>query len=154
MTTDLRHLDSAGAFRPRRLLAPALAVLLAACAGTGGSRGDLAGNDPSAPLEQRALERWRLLIDRKPELAYAYLTPGYRATRPLAEYRGAPSNPTLQWTGISWHKAECEQPDSCQAKLLLDYEMTVQGAGKIPGIQELTERWLRIDGTWFHLPES
>lgn len=135
-----------------RWAAPALALLLAACA-TGGGRIDAGTDaDPMAALQQRATERWQLLIDRKPEQAYGYLTPGYRSTRPLADYRGAPRNPAVQWTGISWHQAECEQPDSCQVRLLLDYEMAAPSAGNIPGIQELTERWLRLDGTWYHLP--
>lgn len=133
-----------------RWAVPALALLLAACA-AGGGRKD-ADADPMATLQERATARWQLLIDRKPEQAYAYLTPGYRSTRPLADYRGAPRNPAVQWTGISWHQAECEQPDSCQVRLLLDYQMAAPSAGNIPGIQELTERWLRLDGTWYHLP--
>jgi hypothetical protein len=157
MTTELHHRPRrsppAAAARGLRWLLPALAaLLLSACAGTGGSRDAAGGAGTMADLEQRALQRWQWLIERKPEQAYAYLTPGYRSTRTLAEYQGAPQNPAVRWTGISWHQAECEQPDSCQVALMLDYQMAAPGAGNIPGIQQLTERWLRIDGTWFHLP--
>lgn len=155
MTTDLRPapLRQPGpeSAHGSRWLLPALAVLLtAACAGTGGSRSDDA--DPMAALERRALERWQLMIERKPELAYDYLTPGYRATRTREVYAATPRNPALTINSASWSGADCPQPDSCEARLLLDYSFVAPQAGKIPGIQEVTERWLRLDGTWYHLP--
>lgn len=151
MTTELDRRLPAVRLAAAHWLVPAMSLALAACAAGGGQT---SARDPMAALEERAVARWQLLIDRKPEQAYEYLTPGYRSTRPLADYRGAPRSPTVEWTGIRWHQAECEQPDSCQVKLLLDYQMSAPSAGNIPGIQELSERWLRLDGTWYHLPED
>lgn len=132
-----------------RLTVIVLAVLLAGCGAMAKKE-----TDPAVTLENRAVERWQLLIDGKPDQAYDYLTPGYRATRSRESYAQAFRPATLRWRSIEWRRAECTEPDSCQARLLLTYTVTMQGAGEAFSVREVMENWLRVDGQWYYLPES
>lgn len=128
-----------------------LILALAACAG-GPGRGK-ADASPEAAIERRAIERWNLLIENNFYAAYEYLTPGYRATRAVSAYAAGTKPAIMNWTAIEWRGVDCEVPDSCLARLLLQYTVQMQGAGAVPGLTEIKERWVRLDGNWYHLPE-
>lgn len=132
-----------------RLTALALAVLLAGCGAM-----TTKGVDPAVALEKRAVERWQLLIEGKPEQAYDYLTPGYRATRSREAYAQAFKPGVLRWQSVEWRRAECPEPDSCEARLIVTYTVTMPRAGDGFSLREIKERWLNVDGEWYHLPEG
>ncbi len=63
--------------RPRLATLVALAVLLGGCG---------LGNNDSAVVDKRALERWNYLIAHQAEKAYDYLSPGTRETQTRESY--------------------------------------------------------------------
>ena len=128
-----------------------LTLILAACAsGPGAGKADAS---PEAAIERRAVERWNLLIANDFNAAYEYLTPGFRSSRTVGAYSSGLKPAILTWKGIEWRSVHCETPDSCLAKLLLVYEVKMPGAGPAPGMTEIEERWVRLRGNWYHLPD-
>lgn len=125
-------------------------ALLAGCAGGPSSR---TAADPLADLEQRATARWQHLIADRFAEAYAFFSPGYRSTRSLEGYSAGVRSAALRWESIEWQEARCASEDSCTAILLLTYAVRMPGAGDVPGVRQLEEQWVRLDGTWYHVPE-
>jgi hypothetical protein len=134
----------------------ALAVL-AACATPGQRPGgaSAAGMTPAEAVEQRALKRWELLIDKQFEQAYELLSPGYREVRSKEDYvkimRGRP----LQWTRVHFRKADCEA-DTCRVDLEVhaEFEMPVLRVGTVETLTVLTENWILDGGTWYLVPAA
>ncbi|TCT00379.1 hypothetical protein [Pseudofulvimonas gallinarii] len=128
-----------------------LTLILAACAsGPGAGKVDAS---PEATIERRAVERWNLLIDNNFHAAYDYLSPGYRSTRTVAAYAAGAKPPIMTYTSAQWLGVTCDTEDSCLARLLLQYTIQMPGAGEAPAITEMKERWLRLGGQWYYLPE-
>lgn len=129
-------------------------LMLTACAGASKTTRPEAGPAGSlAALQERAEARWQLLIEGKMVEAYAYLTPGYRATRSVDDYVVGARAGALNWESVEWREADCQSEDSCLAQMLLNYSVRMPGAGRAPGFRVLAERWLHLDGEWYHLPE-
>ncbi len=138
----------------RLFLAAIVATLVCACA-TQPRESAL----PAAeiPLAERAVQRWQYLIDGKPELAWEMLTPGVRSAKPREKYAEEMANRAVRWTKVSFRDQECEQPDSCLVRVDVEYRVVLPvnrvGEMTVPG-SALVERWLRLDGQWYHLPDE
>lgn len=127
-----------------------MSALLAACAagpGTGKS------SSQAGVLRERVLERWNYLIENNFHAAYEYLTPGYRATRTAQAYAATAKAAVLDWTGVEWLRQECDTEDSCKVELVLNYQVRMPSVGKVPAVTSVEERWIRVDGQWYFLPE-
>ncbi len=129
-----------------------LTLILAACAGGPGTGKSQAGAEDA--LERRVVERWNLLIAGDYTGAYDYFTPGYRSTRTAEAFAASAKPAIMTWRSIEWRGANCETPDSCLVSLLLSYSVQIAGAGTVPAITEVKERWMRIGGDWHHLPQQ
>jgi hypothetical protein len=106
-------------------------------------------------LSARATARWRHLIERKAELAYDFLTPGYRETRTREDYAQAMNNRPVKWQDVAFIDASCDEPEVCVVRLNITYEleMPVRMTGKVSSIDVLDEKWIFADGEWFMLPD-
>lgn len=139
-----------------RVIYPVVAVfLLSACAATQTATKRASADTDSTSLtslEQRALQRWQHLIDGQDLAAYEFLTPGYRATRSPESYIRGLRSPVITWESITWNGSDCDDENSCEVKLVLGYEARMPQAGNVFAVSPLTERWLRLDGVWYHLP--
>jgi len=131
----------------RRLAGLALAsiaLLMAGCAGMA------PGIDKDTPPEQkqkivaeRAEARWQALIKGDLDTAYTYLSPGSRATTPLAVYKSK-TKPGL-WRQAKVQEVSCDG-DVCKVMMQIAYDYK-----KIKGIETpLTENWIIENGTaWY-----
>lgn len=129
---------------------------LAACASTPSTREAAPSEQSSehlAGLERRAVERWQLLIDGKPDQAYDYLTPGYRTTVSRQEYARNALLGTLKWQSAAWRSADCRTDDACEAQVLIGYSVRMSGAGDVASVNLQKEDWLRVEGEWYFLPK-
>ncbi|HET6604083.1 MAG TPA: hypothetical protein VFG21_07695 [Xanthomonadaceae bacterium] len=124
----------------------ALPVLLLATLAAGCSR--------QAPPEERAAERWDLLVAGKADQAWDYLTPGYRQTRPRELYAAEIAVRPVRWTSAEVMGVECPEQDRCMVKVKIDYSLRSQarGVGMIESYVVSDETWIRSDRGWFHLP--
>jgi hypothetical protein len=132
-----------------------LLPLLASCSAGGGSR--------SAPLSDeeqlttRPTERWQHLIARRGEQAWEYLSPGYRSTRDKADYIKRMTATPVTWLNAEHHSLECDDSGVfCAVNLKVSFRVASRqlGVGEIESFNFLTERWIRVDGIWYHVPED
>ncbi len=133
-----------------------LAFALAASAMVAGCQpGSNAGDDSVESLKARADQRWAYLIEKKAEKAYEYLTPGYRKTKSLEQYVAENSNVGLNWKHASAGKTECEE-DVCTVFVSLDYEVRLPNTGGKPieTFAPLREKWVKLSGKWYFLPDK
>lgn len=131
----------------------ALSALLGGCA-TGGS----VKGDPAKIVEQRALQRWSLLIEHKAEQAYDLLSPGYRTTKSRDDYAREMDNRPVKWTKVSRYEdrpVDCSKPEVCTISLQLDYSIKIPGTSKSATAPSfLTETWIHDKGQWWYLPSG
>lgn len=149
----------------QRLAASILALsLLAGCAtqsgpgpGPASTTGAVAApaGDPVEAVKSRAADRWQALIERRFSDAYAYLSPGYRELTSNDQYIGAMSTRPVKWERADISEASCES-EVCEVKILMTYSLTLPqpGVGRVSSISMIDERWLNIDGQWYHLPDE
>jgi hypothetical protein len=137
----------------RLTLAALVAVLVSACATQ--PRGPAA---PAAeiPVEERAVQRWQHLIDGNPDLAWNMLTPGARSAKPREKYAEEMRDRPVRWTKVTFRDKECDQPDACNVRVNVEYRVMVPvvRVGEMTVPSTLVERWLRLDGQWYHLPDE
>jgi len=117
-----------------------------------------ADRNPNADLEHRVIERWALLIAKQGDLAFDYLTPGYQKSHDRMRYQRDMASRPVHWIRAVYVKAECPSETSCGVQTRMDYK--IQTAGFATGVSEMaafafvSERWLQVDGIWYHLPRE
>ena len=139
------------------LLLGASTLLLSACASPGGGKSprDEPAASSTATLEQRALQRWKLLIAKQADKAWEFLSPGVRSTWPREKYAAEMTQRPVQWERVDPHgEAECEADDACSVKLLVTYSLDVPlpNVGRVTSPAVIEEKWIALDGVWYHVP--
>ncbi len=136
-----------------RLCALLLPLALAACGG--GASVKTAPADDSAALEKRSVERWNLLIAHKAEKAYEYLTPGTRATETREKYAADMNNRPVHWQSVAYIDRKCDDPDACTLQMQASFSvnMSARIGQDVQSVTLLWERWIRVKGQWYFLPE-
>ena len=139
------------ASRALPLVAALTAMLLGACASTGGGKSTASTARP----EVRAVERWNLLIAGKAAEAWEYLSPGARSTKSRDAYEAEMTQRPVRWEKVeSFETPVCASPDACTVKILVTYSMDVPlpTVGRISSPAVLEEKWIALDGVWYHVP--
>jgi hypothetical protein len=129
------------------LLAP---LALAACGGVSAVK----PQDDSV-LEKRAIERWNLLIAHKAEKAYDFLTPGSRTTETREKYASDMNNRPVHWQSVTYVDRKCDDADACTLQLQASFSvnMSARMGHDVQSVTLLWERWIRVNGQWYYLPE-
>ena len=133
-------------FRIAALLLAAV-TLLSGCMGM---------QQQSETAGERAQKRWDALVSGEYEVAYAYLSPGFRSTLSPEEYRASMRARTVRWVKGTVFKAhECE-PLRCQVTVKVDYKVAsrMPGVGTYAMAQGLKENWINVDGVWYFVPNA
>jgi uncharacterized protein YchJ len=130
-----------------------LALLALAACGAGGVKPPAAAQDDSV-LKQLSTERWNLLIAHQAGKAYDYLTPGTRATQTRDKYAAEMSNRPVHWKSVEYVDHKCDDPDACTVQLRAAYSVNMNARmGPVDSVTLVWERWIRVDGRWYYLPE-
>jgi len=110
--------------------------------------------DPASP-EARAVRRWQLIIGGKLDEAYVLLSPGARSTRPKDQWVKETSQRPVSWSAVRYFDKVCESDDRCMVRLEVDYTAPLAHArsGMMANSTSVTERWLKLDGSWYFVPE-
>jgi len=134
-----------------RLCTLLLPLALAACGG--GASVKAPAND--SVLEKRSLERWNLLIAHKAEKAYDYLSPGTRITETREKYASDMNNRPVHWQSVTYVDRKCDDPDACTLQLQAFYSvnMSARIGQDVQAATVVWERWIRVCGQWYYLPE-
>jgi hypothetical protein len=142
----------------RRVVIALALAMLAACATPGQRPAGVAGAPgmtPEETVEQRAVKRWELLIDKQYDQAYDLLSPGYREVRSKEDYVNIMRGRPLQWTRVHFRKADCEA-EACSVDLEVhaEFEMPVLRVGTVETLTVVTENWILDSGTWYLVPAA
>ena len=146
-----------GSFRSLAITALCFAAVLSGCASSGPRQtADGAATEGGVPesLQQRAQERWQLLVAGEPDKAYEFLSPGYRSTVTKQDYGRKAHQSRIKWTAARWRDGHCAQDDACSVRMEVQYAVSMPSAGDVPSQTLLTESWLKVDGQWYFLPEG
>lgn len=130
-------------------------LLLAGCASQATkTEGAISGKENKV-VERRALERWDLLIQKKAEKAYDYLSPGFRATKQRDDYAQEMNNRPVRWSKVLPYRQNCEKPDICVVDLQIDFHTKMPGVGtEASSTGFVRETWIRTKGQWYLLPDA
>lgn len=126
------------------LAALCAAMVLSACAATG---------KKTESIEDRVNGRWAALLGNDLEGAYKYLTPGYRTSVSMQQYRRAIENRKVRWTSAKYVKSECDE-STCEVQVKVGF--TIYGA--LPGVKSMSssqntnETWILVEGKWYMVP--
>jgi len=154
------------AYIRRAPLILAIVLLLAGCASEStrpssveGEKGTTASSPAnSGPVnkvvEQRALQRWDLLINHQAEKAYDYLSPGFRATKKREDYATEMNNRPVKWSKVLPYRQNCAKPDVCILDLQIDANIKMPGVGEVSSLGFVKETWIKSQGKWFFVPEG
>lgn len=138
------------------------ALALSACGGSGPSatvRPDVAPAQTKAQAEaivtERAGQRWQHLVERDPDGAYAYLSPGYRDLVAQEEYARTIMVRPVKWNKVRVSGVTCEDI-VCEVHLEIDYtlRMPVQGVGAVSSRSVQKEKWVSSGGQWYLVPSE
>jgi len=112
-----------------------------------------APRDPKAELKHRAIERWALLIAQHGTDAYSYLSPGYQQAHDRVKYGTEMASRPVRWYRATFDHADCSSEDACEVTMLVDFKVKMSaGMGITESFSYIRERWISVDGVWYHLP--
>jgi len=123
-----------------------VAALLGGCAGgagLGGLTADAPADVKREAVAARAKARWEALINKDLDGAYAFLSPGSKATMPLDLYKA--KHKVGMYRAVKVDAVECDG-DACKVNLSLTYDYR-----RFKGITTpLVENWIISQGqAWF-----
>ncbi|WP_395374391.1 hypothetical protein [Marinicella sp. W31] len=107
-------------------------------------------------LEEKAVARWEHLIKGEFNLAYEYLTPGYRQTENVESYGLRMGASQVEWQEVTYEKKECEDENLCVVHVNIQYLYVMPVAGGKEMVQTTTirENWIKKDDGWYYLPKK
>jgi len=122
-------------------LALCIAMLLAACASTG-------GGNPQEQVRQRASERWQALVAGEFSRAYTYLSPSFRAVVSPDGYRMRFGN-AVNWLGSEVVEVNCPETTRCLARVRIDFKPLLSRKIDDKMSTHVDETWLFQEGQWW-----
>jgi hypothetical protein len=128
----------------------AISLLLGACSQQATRP---AADSAEAIVEQRAKERWNLILQKQYMDAYEYLTPGYRATTPIDIYSVSMRRSAVRWQTVEFKTVECQSESVCRATFDVDAKVVGQlrGVDSVPVSKDVQDEWLLVDGQWYYV---
>lgn len=122
-------------------------TLITGCAGMGGSLAS-----PETAVNARANQRWQFLIAGKFDDAYQMLAPGYRAVKSVDAYKNDLST-AVRWLSAEAVSVTCQSADACDAKIKLEAKpVLLRGSSRANIVTHFDEKWILVDGQWWHFP--
>jgi hypothetical protein len=125
---------------------------------------DVAPSSAPTQIPPRAVERWEHLIARRADLAWEFLSPGYRETHPRDEYAKSMNERPVQWYRVSIYEPgegeppalECAQPRSCTVMLKVEFKVRspLIGVGTLDSWNVVKEHWVNVRDQWYVVPED
>lgn len=111
---------------------------------------------PPEPPEVRSQKRWDALLVDDHAAAYSYLSPGYRSTVSIDDFRLAMMARTIRWAGATVVRTrDCEEL-RCVVIVKVDYiaRTRLPGVGSYAMSQGAEENWINMDGVWYFVPNA
>jgi hypothetical protein len=102
-----------------------------------------------ATVRGRAQTRWDLLIAKKLQDAYGYISPSYTKLIPYSIYAAGINSD-------AWRKANVAQalctPEVCEVFVNVGVKISVGRLGLVDHESLVREKWIRTNGQWWFVP--
>ncbi len=105
---------------------------------------------PEQTVEERAQERWDLLIANDQIAAWEYHSPGYREMTSAQDFAQEVRRRPVRYTDARVKSADCEE-DRCTVTTAITYRVPggPTGINQMRMTRDIDEQWLRLDGQWW-----
>ena len=124
-----------------RWSAGCVALALAACA-------SVAPSTPQEQVTQRANARWKIMVAKEIDKAYAYTTPGFRGLVSAESYRGR-FGAAVVWLDAEVARVNCPEATKCDVVIRLEFKPTLGGRKDDRLSTHLDETWILEDRQWW-----
>lgn len=124
-----------------RLSVGCVALALAACA-------SVAPSTPQEQVTQRANARWKHMVAKDFDKAYAYTTPGFRGLVSAESYRGR-FGAAVTWLDAEVARVNCPEAAKCDVVVRLEFKPVLGGRSGDTISTHLDEAWILEDGKWW-----
>lgn len=106
-------------------------------------------------LEERVQLRWDALLAGDIDTAYRLLSPGFREAVSQDLYSSRLSARTVRWTGTKFVEVASCEGEVCTVKVDVGYAVraAVPGVSTYEGSRRGEERWIRVGGAWYFVPD-
>jgi len=106
-------------------------------------------------IEERVQARWDALFSDDITEAYSYISPGYRSSVSEQHYRNKLARQAVVWVTANYDSHQCEA-DVCNVNVNLTYRVTnpLPGVKNWESTQQVDEKWIKVKGKWYFLPEK
>ena len=111
-------------------------------------------SDPKVLLPLRSAQRWSHLIHGKPELAYEYLSPEYRAAQNSIEYATQINGQQVTSTRVNYVGPHCDSSEACNVSLKIEAKLNAPKTDGLETIVEVDENWVKSEGHWYFVPRA
>jgi negative regulator of sigma E activity len=130
------------------LLAVVAMFLLGGCAA-------MPQKTPEDAVRARVEAHQKARLENNFELAYTFTSPGYRETHAYKFYLGK-MGAAVKRHGYEIKEVSCEA-DACNVNIELSYSYLGKAGAKMGKDtvmqRQMTEKWIRVDGEWWLMPE-
>ena len=106
-------------------------------------------------VPSRAQARWDALLKGDYEVAYEYLSPGYRSSVSRVDYEVDWRSRRVNYESAQYKSHECDE-DACTVKIFIGFNVPqpVAGVPEFRSTRMLEETWIQSDGEWWYLPKK
>jgi hypothetical protein len=137
LSSNIARTVRAIVFKNSALAVVVASLALSGCAG-------FAQRPDAEVVKERAQARWDALVKGDVDKAYAYLSPGSRATMTAAQYAGSLN--VGFWKKVTVDEVRCSSAQQCDAILTVEYEFRGSRT-KTP----MKESWIKEGSTWWYV---
>ena len=103
-------------------------------------------------VEQRALDRWKLLLDGDYLSAYKYMSPGFKSITPADVYSADLRRSAVKWQDAELLNVDCPDSERCVVEMLVRSTVRnmLKGVDEADFESAITETWIRLDDSWYY----
>ena len=114
----------------------------------------LSKEDLGKMIGDRAVMRWKNIINKKFDDAYEMLSPGYRQTHDKKEYADIIANRPVRWTNATFVGHDCSTADVCTVRVNIEFNVLMPSVGTVKSENIVEEKWIHSEKEWYFFPDN
>lgn len=104
-------------------------------------------------LRERVMAYWSYKVNQEFDKSYEYEAPFFRNTTSLVKYIRSFKSGRLEWKGAEVKSLKIDG-SSAIIDLKISIRLDLGSSSKIEHEVPLKEKWVRVDGTWYNVPQK
>lgn len=104
-------------------------------------------------LRERIMAYWNHKVKQEFDKSYEYEEPLFRKKMTIVNYIKGFNTAKASWSGASIEGLKIEG-DSAIVDMKVRVKIVVSSSGNIEQDVALKEKWVKVDGLWYHIPQK